>query len=233
MQATTQSQAEATAVPPQPPRPATITTIGADQKPLTLSSPATQSEVEALVRQRSELSDQLAGATNRREGLVSQLESAPSGVARTGIEERIKVLDQRILQLESDLASTGRLVALAPGDLVAIASRNNAPPEGGGDDFEEGLMVGVFLAIGFVAVVTAIRRFRRRKHKPVKKTELGAESQRLERLEQGMEAIAIEIERVSEGQRFVTKLLSEAAPVGVGNRIAQPVAVETEKATTP
>jgi hypothetical protein len=35
-------------------------------------------------------------------------------------------------------------------------------------------------------------------------------AQRLERLEQGMEAIAIEIERVSEGQRFVTKLLSEA-----------------------
>ncbi len=35
---------------------------------------------------------------------------------------------------------------------------------------------------------------------------------RLERLEQGVEAIAIEIERVSEGQRFVTKLLSESAP---------------------
>jgi len=31
----------------------------------------------------------------------------------------------------------------------------------------------------------------------------------LERLEQGMEAIAIEIERVAEGQRFVTRLLSE------------------------
>ena len=35
--------------------------------------------------------------------------------------------------------------------------------------------------------------------------------QRLERLEQGVEAIAIEIERVTEGQRFVTKLLSEQA----------------------
>jgi hypothetical protein len=35
--------------------------------------------------------------------------------------------------------------------------------------------------------------------------------QRLERLEQGVDAIAIEIERVSEGQRFVTKLLSEAS----------------------
>jgi hypothetical protein len=34
-------------------------------------------------------------------------------------------------------------------------------------------------------------------------------AQRLERMEQAMDAIAIEIERVSEGQRFVTRLLSE------------------------
>jgi hypothetical protein len=33
--------------------------------------------------------------------------------------------------------------------------------------------------------------------------------ERLERIEQGMDAIAIEVERVSEGQRFVTRLLSE------------------------
>ena len=230
MQATTQPQPEAPAPPAQPPRPTSITTVGADAKPLTLSTPATQAEVEALVRQRSELADQLTNAAHRRDGLVDQIRSAPDGVARTGIEERIKVLDSRILQLEADLASTGRLVALAPGDLVAIASRNNSSPAGGGDDFEEGMMLGIFLALGFAALVTAFRRFRRRKHNPAKKTDLGIESQRLERLEQGMEAIAIEIERVSEGQRFVTKLLSEAAPIGVGNRIAEAVPVETERA---
>ena len=32
---------------------------------------------------------------------------------------------------------------------------------------------------------------------------------RLERMEQAIDAIAVEIERVSEGQRFTTKLLSE------------------------
>ncbi|HEX6574248.1 MAG TPA: hypothetical protein VF042_04690, partial [Gemmatimonadaceae bacterium] len=35
--------------------------------------------------------------------------------------------------------------------------------------------------------------------------------QRLERLEQGVDAIAIEIERITEGQRFVTKLLSDTS----------------------
>ncbi len=32
---------------------------------------------------------------------------------------------------------------------------------------------------------------------------------RLERMEQMIEAVAIEVERISEGQRFTTKLLSE------------------------
>jgi hypothetical protein len=32
---------------------------------------------------------------------------------------------------------------------------------------------------------------------------------RLERMEQGIETIALEVERISEGQRFTTKLLSE------------------------
>jgi hypothetical protein len=33
--------------------------------------------------------------------------------------------------------------------------------------------------------------------------------QRLERMEQTLEAVAIEVERITEGQRFTTKLLSE------------------------
>lgn len=39
-----------------------------------------------------------------------------------------------------------------------------------------------------------------------------ADSARLERIEQGLEAIATEVERISEGQRFTTRLLSESRP---------------------
>jgi hypothetical protein len=35
---------------------------------------------------------------------------------------------------------------------------------------------------------------------------------RLERMEQAIDSIAIEVERISEGQRFATKLLTERAP---------------------
>ena len=34
-------------------------------------------------------------------------------------------------------------------------------------------------------------------------------AERLERMEQSLDAIALEVERISEGQRFTTKLLSE------------------------
>ena len=232
MQPTTQSQPEAPPAP-APPRPSAVTTVGADGQPVTLSIPVSQEAVDALVQQRRELSDQLSSVAERRLGLVSQLSSAPEGVARTGLEERVRVLDSRILQLENDLAVTGRLIASSPADMVTFATRDVGRSEGG-DDFEEGLTLGVFLAVGFAVAILAFKRFRRRKQKPARKTELQSDStQRLERLEQGMEAIAIEIERVSEGQRFVTKLLSEAAPVGVNARLAEPVGVEREKAATP
>ncbi len=41
---------------------------------------------------------------------------------------------------------------------------------------------------------------------------------RLERMEQAIDSIAVEVERISEGQRFTTKLLSErtAPPSGSG-----------------
>jgi hypothetical protein len=45
-------------------------------------------------------------------------------------------------------------------------------------------------------------------------------------LEASVDAIAIEIERVSEGQRFVTKLLSESQPalkIGAGQRTPETV----------
>jgi uncharacterized protein YicC (UPF0701 family) len=37
-------------------------------------------------------------------------------------------------------------------------------------------------------------------------------AQRLARMESGIDAVAVEVERISEGQRFTTRLLSDRAP---------------------
>jgi len=54
----------------------------------------------------------------------------------------------------------------------------------------------------------------------------------MERLEQAVDAIAIEIERVSEGQRYVTRLLTEgaASALPVGQRAADPVRLPEREA---
>ncbi|MEJ7760225.1 MAG: hypothetical protein WKF55_11630 [Gemmatimonadaceae bacterium] len=49
--------------------------------------------------------------------------------------------------------------------------------------------------------------------------------------EQGIGSMAIEIERVSEGQRFVTRLLPESqTPLGASHRIQQPLTTDPEGA---
>lgn len=232
MQATTQSAPEAPLAPAAP-RPTSITTVGADGKAQTIAIPRTQAEVDALVRQREEISNQLQNVNERRQELVQEIRSSPDGVARTGLEDRVRILDQRLIQLESDLATTGRQLAGAPADLVAFSERDvrTPPSQANSDDWEEGIAFGAFFTLLGMGVIYAFRRWRRRKNPRPRQNELPSDSaQRLERLEQGMEAIAIEIERVSEGQRFVTKLLSEAPqPVGMNARIAQPEPVESAR----
>ena len=57
----------------------------------------------------------------------------------------------------------------------------------------------------------------------------GSDSQRIARIEQIVETMAVEIERISEGQRFTTKLLAERRP----DEMPTPRAREPERVVTP
>ena len=223
MQATTQDQAPpapALAPPPQ----VYITRTGADVAALPLALPKTSAEVEALQTRKQELTEELANVSARRHQLSEEIRVAPDGASRTGLEARLRLMDQRILQLETDIGTTSKQLSSTPAEVLAIAQSENTPPDNDGS-FSEGLAAGLVPLLSLLALITVWRRFKRRGRRGIapNKDNLIAESnERLERLEHGMEAIAIEIERVSEGQRFVTRLLSEQAPVGAANRIAQP-----------
>src|SRR5687767_8418544 len=104
-------------LPPNQPAAPSLPVIRIEQGPgnaaQTFDLPMTRAEIAAIRSRRSELSSQLISASNRREELAVQLRQA-TGADRAGLEQRIGVLDQRIVQLESDIAETGRQLTGAP-----------------------------------------------------------------------------------------------------------------------
>jgi hypothetical protein len=218
MQASTQpNPTPAPDAPLAPAAPVSITIVGADGKTQQITIPSTTEEMQALLAQRRELNNQLSTVAGRRSSLAREIANTSNGATRAGLEGRIRLLDQRILQIETDLSTVGRQISSAPAQLIA----STQPPQGNDTQFAEGFTAGVVVIASLFAVVFAWRRFKRRRATaPV--TPTVASDQRLDRLEHAIEAIAIEIERVSEGQRFVTKLLAESpTPIAATNRIAQ------------
>jgi hypothetical protein len=68
------------------------------------------------------------------------------------------------------------------------------------------IICGPIIAMGLPIARAYARRLDAAPAQPTLPPELTA---RLERMEQAMDAIAIEVERISEGQRFTTRLLAE------------------------
>lgn len=69
-------------------------------------------------------------------------------------------------------------------------------------------MVAV-ICVGFPLARAYAKRMERGIDPKVLPNDLG---DRLTRMEQAIESVALEVERISEGQRFTTRLLSERAP---------------------
>src|SRR4026209_2811115 len=161
MQTITQDAATATQTPTPP---ASITIVAPDGKTLTLPVPRTEAELRQLLAQREELSDQLGSVSARRTELASEIRNRSVEATRGGLEERLRLLDNRIPRPGPALGSTGRQIASAPSDLVAETEPPR--PQGGGDDFEEGVMSGGFSVLVFLSIVYFFQRWRRKRRGP-------------------------------------------------------------------
>ena len=75
-------------------------------------------------------------------------------------------------------------------------------------------MTSIVMGSGTMAVLfySIAKAFGRRKSPQLDDGSIGRIDDRLSRMEQAIDAMAVEMERVSEGQRFTTKLLSERVP---------------------
>jgi len=76
------------------------------------------------------------------------------------------------------------------------------------------------IAIGFPLARAYAKKIERGNETPRVPSDVSA---RLERMEQAIDSIAVEVERISEGQRFTTKLLAERSGAPVGGDVSPPV----------
>jgi len=220
-----QAQGAQPALPPVPQAP--VVAHAADNL-YTVVTPQTPQDIVALRERRSELSNQLESAAERRAEIAEEIKTA-EGSAKAGLEQRMSVLDQRILQLETDIAETGRQLTSAPAGLIAASE--NPFTEMGIDPHlvEKVSILFTLFVLAPIAVSVAFAIFRRAfRPRPRAETPSGDSSERMARLESAVDAIAVEIERISEGQRFVTRLLTEPSPQGtVGVRAGERARIGT------
>src|SRR5437868_10548406 len=173
----------------------------------------TERDVAALRRSSEILSEQLRATASRRRSVRESLRNA-TGADRAGLEARLGVLDARIMRLESEIDANGRQIASLPAAMLA----NSVEPFGLPAPVMENVIPIAIVFTLFVLSPIAFSMARllwKRGSAPRHAPPPAENAQRLERMEQAIDSIAIEMERVSEGQRFVTRLLSETRPSAV------------------
>jgi len=202
-------QPPAPPAPPEPPAssPPVAVDVGT-QTPITIAQPRTAADVDALRAKRSELSRQIESAVSRRESVEKDLLKATE-TTRPGLEARLKVLDARIVQIEQEIAANGRALAGAP---LALAAAEATEEEVRYGPFTSGQLTGITI-VGTLTVlmplaIAAARAMLIRARQPKMTPEMLEATRRMERMEQAIDAVAVEVERISEGQRFVTQLMA-------------------------
>lgn len=213
--------AQSAPTPPQPPPPPAI---GATEVvPAVQGTPVTGDPAEiyralkqqnqVLRSQQSELQDQRRAIANRlREGRVD-------GADKAGLEGRLTTLDQQINELDKRIAASNTRVADAAGIPGAIQPDPPSFDQGPPDSVVAISIVFILSTLLPISIAFA-RRIWRRSSPPAPAAPSQAASDRMTRIEEAVEAIAIEVERVGEGQRYLTKVLASgpAEPLPVQQR---------------
>jgi hypothetical protein len=193
-------------------------------------------EIYAGLRaQRHELSSQLEALEEKRDDLAGQLKDPEvTGANKTGIEQRIALVDQRIAAVEKQITDADAKVANAaaiPGAVPMTETGMEMPmPERNEVPEQAWVLGGLFIVFVLCPMAIAFaRRIWRRGATALTSIpkELGAQ---LLRLEQAIESIAIEVERISEGQRFVSKVVAEGGQRALGEGAAEPISVKAREA---
>ena len=167
---------------------------------------------KGMVHQRDELGNQMDRLKDERRDIANRLQGEPgeqqlSAADKAGLEKRLTTIDGRIEALDAQMAAADAQVASAAAVPGAIIERPPPPREGPPE--EVFVLGGIFLFVAIFPISIAFaRRIWRRSAAAVAALPHDI-VERFTQIDQAVESIAVEVERIGEGQRFITRVLSE------------------------
>lgn len=188
----------------------------------TITSP--QATYQAAKAQRRELGRQMDALDSRRSELSSQLQqSQVTAVDRKGLETQISDVDNQIVTLNKALSEADAQVAKAAG-IPGAAIDLPEPPRNGPPD-AAWVLGGMFIVCAILPISIAFARRIWKRGGQVIAAFPKEIAERMNRVEQIVESTAIEVERIGEGQRFMTRVLTENTSHGLAIGAGQQTAV--------
>jgi hypothetical protein len=171
----------------------------------------------ALAGTRAELDGRIASLEASREALTAALKNADSRQRRAVLETQLTQVEGELAKTRSALDKIDRQLGRRDGPAPARTYSGTGTPSQFPDfprmdrvsPFPMIIAIVGIIFIGFPIALTLSRYiWKRSTHAPA--PPLTAEqTRRFDRIEQSVDAIAIEVERISENQRYLTKLLAE------------------------
>ncbi len=218
---------------PATPRQGTVIAPAAPAAPIAAaarSTPSPSAIYEGYKAQRDVLTGQLHELEGTRRDITGQLDEVAVGSPEhKALEDRLSDVDGRIKAVDQMLAGNSAQMAQAaaiPGAIVPPPPYiPTGPPE------EVYVLSGIFMFVALLPLSIALaKRIWRRGGTVITSLPRGL-TDRLLRLEQTVEATSLEVERIGEGQRFLTRLFTEgegARAIGAG--AAKPIEVKPASA---
>ena len=175
-----------------------------------------------LRARRDALSNQLESVQERRDEVADQLRSDETQASeRPGLQDRLRVLDERLVQIEKDIASNSAQLANAPARSESSTGASGRGSGGRSFDFSGNLVIIFGFALLMPFAINLARRLFAPNRGPSRREAVDAAAmhERMNRMESAVDSVALEVERIGEGQRFLTQAMTESfsrANGGVG-----------------
>lgn len=202
-----QSQAPGTPAPPASAPQGGVNTA----TPAVASTPSPAVDMNTVRLRLNQLRTELSMAQDQQGQILRTMERAPAA-AQPGLQQQLSMVQQQIVSLETQITTTQTQIAgavnnhaetRAPDDYnYPVRVVNNGPDPGA-------IVAVVFFVVVLGPLSIAFARRIMRRGTPALPPAWNETPERLGRLEQAVDTVAIEIERISENQRFLTRVLAE------------------------